>query len=322
MRADRIISVVSDPARNCFYTLTEKNTISIYKPTTEKSIQHVQTLSNLYKAAQDRAPGSPAITPQSFQIISIHAIDPSESHSDVQLLAVTTNGVRLYFAPAQGYYPTSNYTPGARTLQLLHVRLPPPNLLHPDDQENAYRPPTTVYGSSQTQQRTSRPYILSSIDSSCYTAGLTIAAQPGDVDGTDYLLCMAPDLTRIGSLDQVNLPQQPPPQQPYFNNYGGPGASGTPLAEYATLLAIPGRTWAMAPVPHTPSASTSAGIQKPAVTNELASQFGEGPRQFMILTNVGVTFLVKRRALDYLKAVLEEWNSEGSVQPIIEFRDR
>lgn len=42
----------------------------------------------------------------------------------------------------------------------------------------------------------------------------------------------------------------------------------------------------------------------------------------MILTNVGLTFLVKRRALDYLRAVIEEAQSEGAVQPIIEFRDR
>jgi len=58
------------------------------------------------------------------------------------------------------------------------------------------------------------------------------------------------------------------------------------------------------------------------VINELATQFSEPSRQFMILTNVGLTFLVKRRALDYLKAVIEEVQAEGVVQPIIEFRDR
>jgi nuclear pore complex protein Nup155 len=42
----------------------------------------------------------------------------------------------------------------------------------------------------------------------------------------------------------------------------------------------------------------------------------------MILTNVGLTFLIKRRGLDYLKAVIEEVQTEGVVQPIIEFRDR
>jgi nuclear pore complex protein Nup155 len=105
-----------------------------------------------------------------------------------------------------------------------------------------------------------------------------------------------------------------------YNN--PPSTNRPPLTEYATLLAIPGRTWAMAPVPLTGNASGSSGSPVPAITNELATQFSANPRQFMILTNVGLTFLIKRRALDYLKAVIEELQSEGNVQPIIEFRDR
>jgi hypothetical protein len=58
------------------------------------------------------------------------------------------------------------------------------------------------------------------------------------------------------------------------------------------------------------------------VINELARQFGESTQQFMLLTNSGLSILSKRRAVDYLKAVLEELQSGGSVQPIIEFRDR
>jgi len=172
-------------------------------------------------------------------------------------------------------------------------------------------------------QPTSRPYVVSSIDSSCYIDGLTIAAQQGDTDGTDYILCLAPDLTRIGTLGQLNLPQQP--QQQYatgYGSYGGaPSTSRAPLTEYATLLAIPGRTWAMASVVNS-SLVTSSAAPSPSVINELARQFGEPAQQFMILTNVGLTFLVKRRDVDYLKAVLEELQAEGNVQPIIEFRDR
>ena len=84
-----------------------------------------------------------------------------------------------------------------------------------------------------------------------------VSAQPGDTDGTDFLLCTAPDLTRIGSLGQLNPPsqQQQQPGQSQQPAYG-PSSYGTgenqrpPLTEYATLLAIPRRTWAMATVPH------------------------------------------------------------------------
>ena len=77
----------------------------------------------------------------------------------------------------------------------------------------------------------------------------------------------------------------------------------------------------MATVPKVSSAASPEGVP-PAVLNELAMQFGEYPHQFSLLTNVGPTFLVKQQALDYLKAILEELQSEGNVQPLIHFRDR
>ncbi|KAL0578729.1 hypothetical protein V5O48_003285 [Marasmius crinis-equi] len=324
---DRIISVVADPARQCFYTLTEKNVISVYKPSTEKSVQLVQTLSNLYKSVQDKCPGAPAINPQTFQIISLHPISPSESRNGVQLLALTTNGVRLYFSPSTygsfSYSMGSNQGAGARALQLLHVRLPPSNLIHPDEQEKTFRPTAGGYGSSQNHPPPqARPYVVSEVDCSSYLEGLTIAAQHGDGDTSDFLLCISPDLTRIGSLDQLNLTQTQP-AQPSYTNYGTQTGTGRPqLTEYATLLSIPGRTWAIAAVPHVrPPARQPPDFPNPLVTNELATQFVESAQQFMILTNVGLTFLVKRRAVDYLRAVIEELQSEGNIQPIIEFRD-
>lgn len=322
----------SDQQRNCFYTLSSKNVIAVYKPNGDKSIQHLQTIANIYKSAQDKAPGSPALTPQSFQIIALHVIDPSESRVGLQLLAITTNGVRLYFGPS----PSSFGASGSR-LQLLHVRLPPSNLLHPDEQTSIYRPPVAAYGIPQPPpQSSARPYLVTTLENSCYVDGLTVAAQQGDTDGTDYILCIAPDLTRIGSLGQTNLPPQQPinqQQQPFFSptypSYSGSShTSRPPLTEYAALIAIPGRTWAMAVVPTltpltlSPTSSFTPTQPAPAIINELARQFGESPHQFMLLTNVGLTFLTKRRAVDYLKAVLEELQSEGSVQPIIELRDR
>jgi len=278
--------------------------------------------------AQEKAPGSPALVPQSFQIISLHIIDQTEARSGVQLLAVTMNGVRLYFATSAISYGYSyggmggSYG-GNRSLQLIHVRLPPANLPHPDEMLTKF-PPATVFSTNHVApQPVSRPSIISTLENCCYSEGLTVAAQQGDTDGTDFILCMSPDLTRIGSLGQLQAIQPPPPVQPsgYMNPryMGTPLPSRLPLTEYATVLAIPGRTWAMAPVPSQKLTSASPSL---VVINELATQFTEMPKEFMILTNVGVTFLAKRRAVDYLKAVIEEVQSDGNVQPIIEFRDR
>ena len=91
------------------------------------------------------------------------------------------------------------------------------------------------------------------------------------------------------------------------------------------LIPVSGRTWAMAPAPRpalAAAANTPPESPAPVVTNELALQFSEPPRQFMVLTNAGLTFLVKRRALDHLKECLEDAQSENSTQPIQEFQAR
>lgn len=316
--------MASDTSKGCIYTLSSKNCISTYKLTGAKSIQHIQTISNINKAAQDKAPGAPALTPQNFQIVSLHVIEPRESRSGVQLVALTSNGVRIYFSTSFSSYGYSSGAgdSGLRLLHLIHVRLPPNNLIHPDEQTHPIRPLLANYPTVRTSaQSSSRPYLLTSLESSCYIDGLTIAAQQGDTDGTDFILCLAPDLTRIGSLGQPQLQGAQQQQQSYA--YGsGSAPSRPPLTEYATLLAIPGRTWAMSAVPRLRMPSTPPGTPSPAAINELALQVGEYSQQFMVLTNVGLTFLVKRRAIDYLKAVLEEIQTEGNVQPIIEFRDR
>ncbi|KAA1468695.1 nucleoporin [Dentipellis sp. KUC8613] len=330
---DRIVSVVCDTTRNIIYTLTANSVISLYSPGSDKSVNMYQTIQNLYKLAQDKAPGSPAITPKGFQVIGLHVIEPNESRSGVQLMAITTNGLRLYFAPSAqsySYYSGNAIEPsrGHRAIQLIHVRLPPVNLLHPDEQSNPNRPSTSGYGSHQPQPPpASRPYILSGLENSVYAAGLTLAAQPGDIDGTDFLLCLAPDLTRISTYAQATS-RQPPYQQPQYQAvpYGAPSGPQRPsLTERAALLTIPGRTWGMAPIsrPKTLKDITTAppNTPMPAITNELVYQFLEPPRQFMVLTNAGMSILVRRRALDWLKDAIVEMQADGSPQPLVEFRD-
>ncbi|KAF8549571.1 nucleoporin-domain-containing protein [Imleria badia] len=118
---DHIVSVVADPKCNCLCTLS----------------------------AQEKAPASPAMNPTNFQIIALHVVDPAESHVGLQLMAITINGLRLYFSPTSHLVPPA--TLGCRLmwenppppppppppdascpLQLIHVRLPPQNLFHPD----------------------------------------------------------------------------------------------------------------------------------------------------------------------------------------------
>ncbi|RPD63049.1 nucleoporin [Lentinus tigrinus ALCF2SS1-6] len=325
---DRIITLVPDPARNCFYSLTGNNAISIWRTNGDKHIQHLQTISNLYKAAQDKVPGSPALTPQNFTIIALHVVHPNESRAGVQLVAVTANGVRLYFSPSSygaGYGWSAAPASGFRPLSLAHVRLPPPNLIHPDEQGRSFGDAAVGYGMGQAQQAPPRPYILANLQHSCYDLGITVASQGADVADTDYILCMAPDLTQIGSLGQLHTPQVQQPSQYTNPTYGtATGPSRPPLTERATLVSIPGLTWGIAPVPrskYSMTTSAPANTPTPLVTNELATQLTEPARQYIILNNGGLHWIVKRRAIDALKDVIEEFQVEGNAQPLIEFRD-
>jgi len=317
---DRIMVITADASRGCLYTVSHNNALSVYKPDGAKALQYVQTLSNIYKTAQEKAPGFPTLTPESFQIVSLHVVEPQESRSSIQLLAITTGGIRLYFAPTYGSTHTTA-TNTIRPLQLAHVRFPPPNLLHPDEQ--AHIQSITSHG----QPPRPRAFVMSRIEKTCYHNGLLAAAQY-DADGSDHILCASPDLTQIGSLGQLSTSQQGGPgQQPQqiYGTYGGGGyatsPSRRPLTENASLLSIPGRTWAIASSPREVT-TVPPNTPSPSVINELGRQFTESSQQFMVLTNAGISFLRKRRAVDYLRAVVEELQSGNSVKPIIDFRDR
>ncbi|PIL32067.1 transporter [Ganoderma sinense ZZ0214-1] len=324
---DRIILLVSDAARSCFYSLTANNSISVWKTNGDKHVQHLQTISNLYKAAQDKSPGSPALTPQNFNIVSLHVVDPSESRAGVQLVALTSTGVRLFFSPSTygNYGWGSTPAAGARPLSLIHVRLPPPNLIHPDEQSRQFRDTHIGYGVGQAQPGPVRPFTVSNLNNSCYDHGVTIAVQNADVADTDYLLCMTPDLAQVSPLgQQVPQVQQSPVQ--YANpTYGVAGVpSRPPLIERATLIPIPGLTWGLAPVPRSKyslATTAPANTPSPLVTNELATQLSEPARQYIILTNGGLHWIVKRRAVDALKECIEEFHVEKTAQSLIQFRD-
>ncbi|KAG6818004.1 hypothetical protein H0H87_009159 [Tephrocybe sp. NHM501043] len=324
-KEERILFLAADNTRNCFYALTG-NGVSIYKTNGEKAIQHVQTITNLIKSAQDKAAGHPALAGDKFELKSLHVIEPVESRSGIQFFVMSNNGVRLYFGPTN--LPSYSYGPSTTTgyirpLQLLHVRLPPTNLVHPDALAQQAKPTPTLHAVPKVQTQASpRPFHTFEFLWSSYFRGMTVASHPGDKDGNDYILCMSPDLSRIGSIGQVNLPPQPASTmsqpEPYRNTLG----DGRPtLTEYATLTCIPGMTWAIGQVPPSIAATATPDGPAPSALNELATQFGEAPFQFVFFTNSGISILVKRRAVDFLRADLEELQLKGNVQPLVEFRD-
>ncbi|KAL1748480.1 Non-repetitive/WGA-negative nucleoporin C-terminal-domain-containing protein [Schizophyllum fasciatum] len=314
---DQIRSVVSDPDRNMIYTLTASNSIGVYRLGAEKKLDHVQTLSSLFKLAQDKVPAAPALTPQNFELSALQVITPQESRLGVQLMAITKNAVRLYFATTVSYgFTYGSYGSSGRALQLIHVRLPPVNLPHPLRQAQSLRPgfrgqPTAPNGNVPT-------FVISAVENAAYSNGLLVASQPAS-DANDFLLCLSPDLTRIGNLSQTLT--QAPSQPTYSGALTTGGPPRPPLTEQAILLDIPLGTWAIAPVPKAFAPPTPSDTPSPVIINELANQTGESPPQFMIMTSEGLVFIAKRRAIDYLKAIIEDYEADRDIQPMLLFRD-
>jgi hypothetical protein len=55
--------------------------------------------SSLYKALREKVPVTPHLTTE-FIIIGLHVIDPGDSRGGVQLMAVSSSGIRLFFGPS------------------------------------------------------------------------------------------------------------------------------------------------------------------------------------------------------------------------------
>jgi nuclear pore complex protein Nup155 len=198
-RIDRVTSVVVDKKRHVLYTLSSSSTISVYRKSGDKAVQHLQVLSNVYKLAQDKALSSPTLSLKNF-ITSIQVIDPVEFHGHIQLhlMAITTNGVRLFFSPQaslEGYGHSS--APEAYKAQgFRYARLLPTNPVHPQV-TNSY-----ALVQAKPSPAASRPHILSVIRSASYIVGLTTATQQGDVNTLNHILLLSPDLPKIGSFGQ------------------------------------------------------------------------------------------------------------------------
>ncbi|THH08723.1 hypothetical protein EW145_g2498 [Phellinidium pouzarii] len=330
---ERIIFLAVDQDRNCIYSLSEHNWISIWKPDSNKSLRKIQTLSNIQKQAQDKAPGAPALV-QGLRLLSLHIIGRRESKTGIQLMALSMNGVRLYFSPATAGY--GGYGFGAqygaaepKQIHLVHVRLPPMNLLHPDEQFRPQRMSTSMYGAPSQPHPNPTACIVKDLTSASYVDGLLVASQPSDVDGKDFIFAISPDLTRIGSLGQAQAPAPQTPASTYYssapttNFYSSGTAVRPPLTEQATLLYVEGTIWAIAPSRANGSSvrATPTTSPEPLATNELATQFSQARQEFVIVTNVGISHIIKRRAVDHLCDSLEEIHAEGSLQPIFDFRD-
>lgn len=250
-------------------------------------------------------------------------------------------GVRLYFSYYRRGYGGIRNTSGPPTgLELIHVRLPPSNLTlegqYTPSQPAAQAVPS--YPGFQDQQRalvpaSSPPIKFTSISASAVVSGgVLLAPQQTAADNIDVLLLTCPDLGLASQPLQPNAaPAYGAQDSSALTSYGNarapPSSTRPPLVEQTQALAIEGRTWAVAEIPH--PLSTPLGACLPSLRvpgrgelrlNEIAAQTEVGPRGFLILTSEGMHVVEKRLTGEVLRSVLES-NGGGSQGEVVAFFD-
>ncbi|KAJ1310495.1 hypothetical protein OPQ81_007228 [Rhizoctonia solani] len=291
----RLLVLVSDPDRKCLYALTDRNHIIMYylgQP--EDSLRVVVDAKDLRGAAQSLCP-SVALNSASFRICSLIVLPPSEATFAV-LIAITTGGARLYFSHQRRGYGSYG---APSTLALIHVRPPPAQLPHP---EQPYQNP--LFGRDHLQGLPSAA--VGGITRAAYRMGLLVAVQElesGPDNLRNSLFIATPDLGKIAASTNAG----PNPNATY-------GTTRRPvLNEYASIVSTGTKIWDLAPIPHSG--------ERDGTWNDLTAQLVEPPRQFIALTEAGLTTLVKKRPMDVLKDLIEASRKVGDLSYVSAFRD-
>ncbi|CAE6524856.1 unnamed protein product [Rhizoctonia solani] len=290
----RLLVLVSDPDRKCLYALTDRNHIIMYYlGQQEDTLRVVVDAKDLRGAAQSLCP-SVALNSASFRICSLIVLPPSEASFAV-LIAITTGGARLYFSHQRRGYGSYG---APSTLALIHVRPPPAQLPHP---EQPYQNP--LYGRDHLQGLPSAA--VGGITRAAYRMGLLVAVQElesGPDNLRNSLFIATPDLGKIAASTSAG---------PSSNaSYGT--ARRPVLNEYASI--VPGtKIWDLAAAPHSG--------ERDGTWNDLTAQLVEPPRQFIALTEAGLTSLVKKRPMDVLRELIEASRKVGDLSYVAAFRD-
>jgi len=285
---DPIVSLLYDSERSYLHTYAREGALQTY---TLKSGQFTPLfhIPSLYRAIQPALPINATgkrhtVDRVSFGVASMHAIPLSESRS-ICLVMVSFSGLRIYLSDTSSYGSGAMFNPaGAANLRVAHIRFPPGT--------DAQLPGEVLNAD--------------------YLAGSFVCAYSDDPSkDTSPVFCAVAD---VGRLVKAQESAQPPPQQQQQGIYGGMGmgygyaAPRPPMHEWAVTPRIPGRPWAVDHLPlHTQTTATPTGA-----LHVLATQFVRPPEQFLVLTNQGLNFFVRKRPVDVLRMILERGEGVGS----------
>ena len=273
---EHIVQMVVDNSRNLIYTLSSKSTIRTYHMKSNEAIEHAitkplgQTLNDIGHMTSQ----SELISPD-MRIVALHPVSAQEA-SRIHLMATTSTGCRIFLSATSGYgYANTNAANAPSSMQVQHVKFPPPVPLAPQ----ALQQPSnqlTVQGTninSRTLQTTRT--------ASRYPPGYFFCFVQKDSQSTvDTMFVAAPDAGRIGRPQEIAM-------APRFTELGLWVSLGS-RAEDIGLVTEPAS-----------AADTPIGF-----ANELAIQYDKPVAEVAVLTNTGVYTFRRRRLVDMFAATI------------------
>ncbi|KAG8827238.1 hypothetical protein FRC19_004757 [Serendipita sp. 401] len=284
-QTDKIVNLAVDDERGFLYSYTQANASLTQWGLGRHGTNQLTHLGTIHSLSQDILPLLPDnptarkfVNKDNFGVVGMHVVPVIESRA-ICLVAVTFSGLRIYITSTRSSY-------GASGFRVVHIRFPPPR---------------------------TEAAALGDIAQSSYTNGSYLCAYSAEAvqDSTP----VAGAVVDLGKL--IKAQSTPTAQAPgmmggggIYNPYPVPRP---PLSEYSDIFNCPGTPWAMKVMPKAPSISSPGGTgsiwvtgsTNPTALNSLATQFTEPPDQFLILSNVALTFVVRKRTTDTLKTILE-----------------
>eukprot|EP00698_Gefionella_okellyi_P004934 TRINITY_DN14557_c0_g1_i1.p1 TRINITY_DN14557_c0_g1~~TRINITY_DN14557_c0_g1_i1.p1 ORF type:complete len:1315 (+),score=335.24 TRINITY_DN14557_c0_g1_i1:93-4037(+) len=262
---DPIVDIAVDNPRHCLYTLSQTGIIQVYDLGVDLQGMSKGPTCRTVSKDMARITNDTYWETQKVDIVALAPVSTFESRK-VQLVAITSLGIRLYFSVTPGDVATGS------KLVLLRVLQPPMS-------------DRTMTTPSQPGSPTSPRRVMPRRDvhSAFYSGGVVLLADSRS-ETKDCLVGTGPDMTHAADRGSQ-----------YGQRLG--------LVEAVSTVEIDGKAWALSETPLSVFFA-HPGLSKQLETtlgNELATQFLLPARRFLCITNTGLQNMVKLRPVDQLR---------------------
>ena len=290
-RHEYTIQMIIDDSRNLLYTLSSVSTIRVFhmKPNMVLDLVITQSLNKTLNEIGHMLSTASELISRDMQIVSINSI-PAQESSKLHLMVMTSTGCRAFMSATSSYgYVSSNSSSVPTSMQVHHVKFPPPELNKPSSQQPpaSQMPNPTAHQGVNTSSKSLAPMRLASR----YSPGYCFCFVSRDAKvQVDTMFISAPDTGRIGRPQEVsNLSR---------------------FCELGFWMNLNSRAEDIGLV----TAPSAASRTPTGYGNELAVQYDKPTAEVAVLTNTGVHTLRRRRLVDMFASAIQAGGGDEGLE--------